>query len=76
MGGFRGGSLTAESSPAVALNEETNLMVLDENVGRQMGRHLLRRPRHSEEITLERFRERSWIECFVETAANLITRLL
>ena len=61
---------------SLALNDESTLMVLDPNVGQQMDAIFLDDLRYSEEITLDRFRQRSWLQRLAERAANLFTRLL
>jgi len=61
---------------SLALNDEATLMVLDPKIGRQMDQIFLDDLRDSEEITLTRFRQRSWFEHIAERAANLIERLL
>ena len=61
---------------SLALNDESTLMVLDPNVGRQMDAIFLEDLRYSEEITLDRFRQRSWLQRLAERIANLFTRLL
>jgi cardiolipin synthase A/B len=61
---------------SLALNDEATLMVLDPAIGQQMNQVFLDDLRHSEEITLAAFRQRSWLERISERAANLIERLL
>jgi cardiolipin synthase len=61
---------------SLALNDEATLMVLDPVIGRQMDEIFLDDLRHSEEITLAGFRQRSWLERIGERASNLIERLL
>ena len=61
---------------SLALNDEATLMVLDRGIGGRMEEIFLDDLRHSEEITVARFRQRSWIERLAEGAAHLITRLL
>jgi len=61
---------------SLALNDEATLMVLDPSIGRQMDQVFLDDLRYSEEITLPRFRQRSWLERIAERAANLFERLL
>lgn len=51
-------------------------LVLDAEIGRQMMTTFLDDLRDAEEITLERFRRRSWLERPVEVAAKFLTRLL
>jgi cardiolipin synthase len=61
---------------SMALNDEANLMVLDRAFGGEMNRIFLDDLRHSQEITLEAFRARSWIQRVAERGANWLTRLL
>ena len=61
---------------SLALNDEATLMVLDRGIGGRMEEIFLDDLRHSEEITVARFRQRSWIERLGERAAHLIARLL
>jgi cardiolipin synthase len=51
---------------SLALNDEATLMVLDPSIGRQMDQVFLDDLRYSEEITLPRFRQRSWLERIAE----------
>ncbi len=61
---------------SLTLNDETNLMVLDSAIGRQMEEIFMDDLQYAEEITLARFRERSLWQRIVETVATLVTRLL
>jgi cardiolipin synthase len=61
---------------SMALNDEATLMVLDRAVGEQMDRIFIDDLRYAEEITVARFRQRSWFHRIAERGANLITRLL
>jgi cardiolipin synthase len=61
---------------SMALNDESNLMVLDRTVGNQMNRMFLDDLQHAREITLEAFRARSWLQRIAEWGANWLTRLL
>jgi cardiolipin synthase len=61
---------------SMALNDEATLMVLDRTGGQQMDRIFLDDLRHAEEITLDTFRTRSWLERLAEWGANSLTRLL
>jgi cardiolipin synthase len=61
---------------SMALNDEATLMVLDRTGGQQMDRIFLDDLRHAEEITLDPFRRRSWLERLAEWGANSLTRLL
>jgi cardiolipin synthase A/B len=61
---------------SVALNDEATLMVLDRSAGQNMNRIFLDDLRHAEEITIEAFRRRSWLQRIAEGSANSLTRLL
>ena len=61
---------------SMALNDESNLMVLDRAVGEQMNRMFLADLQHAREITLESFADRSWFQRIAERGANWLTRLL
>jgi cardiolipin synthase len=61
---------------SMALNDEATLMVLDRAAGQNMDRIFLDDLRHAEEITLEAFRRRSWVQRIAEWGANSLTRLL
>ena len=61
---------------SLALNDETTLMILDEQIGREMVTIFMDDLHDAEEITVERFRRRSWLERPLEVAAKLLTRLL
>jgi cardiolipin synthase len=61
---------------SLALNDEATLMVLDPKIGQQMEQVFLADLRHSEEITLAGFRQRSWLERIAERASSLVGRLL
>jgi cardiolipin synthase len=61
---------------SLALNDESNLMVLDRAVGEQMDRTFLEDLRHAREITIESFRARPWFQRFGERGATWLTRLL
>ena len=61
---------------SMALNDEATLMVLDRTVGEQIDRIFIDDLRHAEEITVARFRQRSWLQRAAEWGANLLTRLL
>lgn len=51
-------------------------MILDATVGNQMNRIFLEDLKHAEEITLEHFRQRRWIQRVLERGASLMQRLL
>jgi cardiolipin synthase len=61
---------------SMALNDEATLMVLDRAIGDRMNGIFLNDLQHAEEVTLDNFRRRSWIERLVEWSANSLTRLL
>jgi cardiolipin synthase len=61
---------------SLTLNDESTLMILDENVGTQMQAIFLKDLAHAQEITLVHFRQRSWVHRILEEAASLIQRLL
>lgn len=61
---------------SLVLNEEVSLLVLDAEMGARMNALFLDDLRRAEEISLERFRERSWKERLAERAAHLATRVL
>jgi cardiolipin synthase len=61
---------------SMALNDEAMLMVLDRTVGEDMNRIFLDDLQHSTEITLQSFRQRSWLQRLAENGARLVTRLL
>ena len=72
---FTVGSMNFDNR-SMALNDEATLMVLDRTSGQQMDRIFLDDLRHAEEIALEAFRRRSWLQRLAEWGANSLTRLL
>ena len=72
---FTVGSMNFDNR-SMALNDEATLMVLDRAAGENMNRIFLDDLRHAEEITLETFRRRSWLQRMAEWGANSLTRLL
>lgn len=72
---FTVGSMNFDNR-SMALNDEATLMVLDDTAGQTMDRIFLEDLRHADEITLETFRRRSWLQRLAEWGANLLTRLL
>jgi hypothetical protein len=54
----------------MALNDEATLMVLDHTAGQSMNRIFLDDVGHAEEITLETFRKRSWLQRIAEWGAR------
>ncbi|MNC93114.1 Minor cardiolipin synthase ClsB [compost metagenome] len=61
---------------SMALNDESNLMVLDRAVGAEMNRTFLDDLQYAREISLASFSERSWFQRIAERGANWLTRLL
>lgn len=61
---------------SLALNSETTLLVLDDRTGAVMDSLFLADLELSEEIALERFRRRSWIQRLFERGAGLLSRAL
>ena len=72
---FTVGSMNFDNR-SLALNDEANLMVLDRAAGQEMDRIFLDDLRYADEITLEEFRRRSWIQRIAEWGASFMTRLL
>ena len=72
---FTVGSMNFDNR-SMALNDEATLMVLDRTGGQAMNRIFLDDLVHSEEITRDVFRSRSWLQRIAEWGANSITRLL
>ena len=61
---------------SMALNDEATLMVLDQAIGARMNEIFLDDLGHSQEVTVDRFGRRSWLERMLEWGANSLTRLL
>lgn len=61
---------------SMALNDESNVMVLDRTVGDEMHRIFIDDLQHAREVKLEAFRARSWFQRLAERGANWLTRLL
>jgi cardiolipin synthase len=61
---------------SMSLNDESTLMVLDAGIGEEMDRVFRSDLQDSKEITTATFRQRPWLERFLERGANMITRLL
>jgi cardiolipin synthase len=61
---------------SLALNNESNLVVLDATIGNAMTSMFLSDLDHALEIKLETFVHRSWTERMLERGANLLSRLL
>jgi cardiolipin synthase len=72
---FTVGSMNFDNR-SMALNDEATLMVLDRTAGQNMDRIFLDDLRQAEDISLESFRRRSWLERIAEWGANSLTRLL
>jgi cardiolipin synthase A/B len=72
---FTVGSMNFDNR-SMALNDEATLMVLDRTLGDEMNRIFLEDLRHAQEITVEAFRVRSWLQRIAERSANWLTRLL
>jgi cardiolipin synthase A/B len=72
---FTVGSMNFDNR-SMALNDEATLMVLDRSAGQNMTRIFLDDLRHAEEITIEAFSRRSWLQRIAEWSANSLTRLL
>ncbi|HXW07116.1 MAG TPA: phospholipase D-like domain-containing protein [Vicinamibacterales bacterium] len=61
---------------SMALNDEATLMVLDRAIGQQMNRIFLDDLQHAQEITVEAFRTRSWLQRIAASLASTLRRLL
>lgn len=61
---------------SAALNEESNLVVLDAQIGERLQRIFLADLRQAREIRLAQFRRRSAWQRLLENAASLLTRVL
>ena len=72
---FTVGSMNFDNR-SMALNDEATLMVLDRGLGDEMNRIFLEDLRHAQEIKIEAFRARSWLQRIGERGANWLTRLL
>jgi cardiolipin synthase A/B len=72
---FTVGSMNFDNR-SMALNDEATLMVLDRSAGQNMNQIFLDDLRHAQEITIEAFRRRSWLQRIAEWSANSLTRLL
>jgi cardiolipin synthase len=72
---FRVGSMNFDNR-SMALNDEATLMVLDRTLGDEMNRIFLDDLQNAEEITVEKFGARSWLQRLLERGANWLTRLL
>jgi cardiolipin synthase len=64
---FTVGSMNFDNR-SMALNDEATLMVLDRTLGNAMNRTFLDDLRQSQEITVEAFRARSWLQRIAERA--------
>jgi hypothetical protein len=72
---FTVGSMNFDNR-SMALNDEATLMVLDHAAGQSMNRIFIDDLLHAEEITLQTFRRRSWLQRIAEWGAHSLTRLL
>jgi len=72
---FTVGSMNFDNR-SMALNDEATLMVLDRKLGDEMNRMFFEDLRQAQEITVEAFGSRSWIQRLAERGANWLTRLL
>ena len=61
---------------SLALNNESNLVVLDATIGNAMTSMFLSDLEHAVEIKLETFARRPWTQRILENGANLLSRLL
>ena len=61
---------------SAALNEESNLLMLDRALGARLDTIFLRDLRHARELRLEEFARRPWHEKVKERAATLLSRVL
>jgi cardiolipin synthase len=69
------GSLNFDNR-SFALNNETDLLVLDARFGAAMEANFLDDLRYAKEIRLDAFRRRGWVERLLESGATLFSRLL
>jgi cardiolipin synthase A/B len=69
------GSLNFDNR-SMSLNNESNLVVLDEGIGREMDETFLEDLRYSKEIILEEFRQRSAWQKFLDWGAARFWRIL
>jgi cardiolipin synthase len=72
---FTVGSMNFDNR-SMALNDEATLMVLDQALGDEMNRTFFNDLAHSQEIRVEEFRTRSWLQRLAERGASWLTRLL
>jgi cardiolipin synthase len=61
---------------SLALNSETVLLILDPEIGAVMDSLFQEDLRFAEEIALESFRRRSWVDRVLERGASLLDRVL
>jgi cardiolipin synthase A/B len=69
------GSLNFDNR-SMSLNNESNLVVLDEGIGREMDETFLEDLRYSKEIILDEFRQRSAWQKFLDWGAARFWRVL
>jgi cardiolipin synthase A/B len=72
---FTVGSMNFDNR-SMALNDEATLMVLDRALGDEMNRAFFDDLRHSQEVGIEAFRARPWLQRLAERGANWLNRLL
>lgn len=69
------GSMNADNR-SMSFNEESNLMMLDPDVGERMEKIFIEDLEYSEEILLESFSKRGWRKRVAESACYLVRRVL
>jgi cardiolipin synthase A/B len=69
------GSMNADNR-SISFNDESNLVVLDEGAGARMEEMYLEDLKYSEEIDLEEFSKRGWMERVAERACHMVWRVL
>ena len=61
---------------AIAFNNESQMLALDSGIGKQMDDIFMEDLKHSDEIKLDTFRQRSWFSKLIEQGASLMRRVL
>ncbi|MEO5588179.1 MAG: phospholipase D-like domain-containing protein, partial [Gemmatimonadaceae bacterium] len=69
------GSMNADNR-SMSFNEESNLMMLDPDIGQRMEKIFVEDLEYSEEILLESFKKRGWRPRVAEKACYLVRRVL
>ena len=69
------GSMNADNR-SMSFNEESNLMMLDPSIGKQMEKMFIDDLGYSEEILLDTFVKRGWRAKVAESACHLVRRVL